>query len=144
MGRKTIDFDKESFVELINTVEGSTTMGAFKELARLYNEKHGTNIKTQMFYLRAKQWELSPRVNKGSEPKTRAGTKPKKVYKLNLSKWPADQIEKYKKTIAAAERGSYKASMKLRCVSCSNFIQREVRLCPVDTCEVYHIRPYRR
>lgn len=141
MGRKTIDFNKESFVELINTVEGSTTMGAFEELARLYNEKHGTNIKTQMFYLRAKQWELSPKVNK-AEGKTRK-PKEQKKYKLNLSKWPPDQIKKYKKTIAAAERGSYKASMKLRCVSCSNFIQKEVRLCPVDTCEVYHIRPYR-
>lgn len=141
MGRKTIDFDKESFVELLNTVEGSTTMGAFEELARLYNEKHGTQIKIQMFYLRAKQWGLSPKVNKTAE-KTR---KPKgtKFYKLNLSKWPADQIEKYQKTIAAAERGSYKASIKLKCVSCSNFQPKEVKLCPVGTCEIYHIRPYR-
>lgn len=144
MARKPIEFDKESFVQLFGTIEASGTLEYCEKLALAYNTKHGTNIKPQMFYLRAKEWGLTfPKSQTRGRPTGSQGVKKPKKYKMNLKDWPKSQLEKYSEDINKAQSGSYKSSIKLKCIACSNFQPIEIRNCPVSGCELYHIRPYR-
>jgi len=144
MGRKQIEFDKDCFVQLFEEIQADSVGEHCQKLAEVYNNKMGTNIKTQMFYLRAKEWGLTfQKVSGLKQDRENKPKKSKKKLKINLVKWPKDQLLKYKSVIDRAENGSYKAFIKLKCISCSNFQQKEVRLCGVDTCEIYPIRPYR-
>ena len=144
MARKPIEFDKESFVQLFGTIEASGTLEYCEKLALAYNTKHGTNIKPQMFYLRAKEWGLTfPKSQTRGRPTGSQGVKKPKKYKMDLKHWPKSQLEKYAKDIKKAEAGSYKYFIKVKCVDCSSFQQTEVRHCAVPTCPLYPIRPYR-
>lgn len=144
MGRKSIEFDKESFIQLFGTIEASGTTEHCEKLSLAYNAKHDTNIKPQMFYLRAKEWGLTfPKSKSLGRPRGVKSLKKPKSFKMNLNDWPKDQLEKYSDDIRKSESGSYKSAIKLKCVACSNFQPSEVRYCTVSGCELYHIRPYR-
>lgn len=52
------------------------------------------------------------------------------------------RTRKYLPVVDAAEDGSIKAAIKLKCLECSNYQTEEVRLCPVTDCALFPHRPY--
>jgi hypothetical protein len=106
-------------------------------------------LTAQVAMLRAKELGIMPKTKAGKRGGGLAGStvvkQPRKVKLAKFAKEFAQMNVLYgeaKHLVEAAQGGSLKAAVKLKCLECSGFQRVEVKECACTVCPLYPFRPF--
>jgi hypothetical protein len=153
-GRPGIAVSQPDFTKVVAEVEAAQT---FTSRSALWDAVAATpyakaiGLTAQVAALRAKQWNLTVNTPLGRKGFVKGATPtgPKKAKRKG--KLSADFIRvltaRYGKNhpalVKRACNGNKTALVSLKCIDCSNDQKKEIRLCTINYCPLYPIRPYK-
>lgn len=153
-GRKPIPVVKEVFqdiVTLLETTKGFATRSALWSAVADTEWAKNIGLSPQVAMLKAKTFGLTIKTPvgqrgrmKGSGPVPNAGKRRSKTMALPVVEALKKEFPTMHGKIDRAAAGSMKAAIGMKCLDCSNGGKKEVALCPIDTCPLWHLRPYQR
>lgn len=157
MARKEIVINKSELQNEINRLEKSTTFPTLSHLwkaleetawARNYTPK---GLKSATLYVKAKSLGITTKTQPGKKGRSKGekvtGVRTPRREKLKKFKENFQQMRKqfpktYLPLVDAAENGSMKAAVKLKCLDCSANQPKEVKMCNIESCPLFPFRPY--
>lgn len=167
-GREAIKVTKEEFQTAVETLEKTQPEGKFKNRSALWHAmeesvwaktRQPVPLSAQVAMSRAKVFGTkinTPLGKKGKEKgqgPTNVVSRKRKPMADNIVTALMNGIpiaedgkkirEKYNGTVAKAAKGSLKAVIKLKCLDCCAWQQKEVSLCTVIDCPNWNYRPYK-
>lgn len=151
MSKVKLQVDKQQLINTINEVEKNGPLLNRSELAETVAQTDWAKnykpkpVTKSVVILRIKEFGIEPKTlkGKGQNNISRVATqKRKKRQKINLQELRDATPKKYWKLIDQIESGSNVACIKLKCLECSGWQTKEIRLCPVKTCANHSRRPY--
>ncbi len=158
-GRKAIEVSAADLQKAIAELEASQPDGQFPNRSSLWASLEDSEwaktrsprpLTAQVGMLLAKKFNTTINTpvgqrgrQKGSGPVPGGGRK-KKAWPLHI----VDAVKnstptKFHKIVDRAAKGSLKAAIKLKCLDCTCFQQKEVRLCELTSCSLWTVRPYK-
>jgi hypothetical protein len=151
-GRKPIPVVKETFQDIVSLLETTNTFGNRSALWSAVADTEwakGIGLSAQVAMLKAKTLGLVIKTPLGQKGRQKGCGPVKNVGKRSRKTMALPVIESLKKEypsmhtkIDRAAAGSLKAAIGMKCLDCSNGGKKEVSLCPIETCPLWHVRPY--
>ena len=159
--RTSIPVDQPKLEHALQEAEANgplTNLSAlWVKAAEIYNQTTDKPISHSVVMLRAKDWNLSIKTQKG-----RRGRAPGQVSEQRISrgkKFSQDEqaqqsIEamdemlvkneaiQYKSLVKKIGKGNVRAAVKLNCLQCCAFVPKEVEECGSVSCPLWPFRPY--
>ena len=158
-GRKRIEITSVQLQDAIRELERAQPDGKFPNRSALWAALEATEwaksrtprpLTAQVAMVLAKHSDLTIQTpvgmrgrQKGCGPVSVGPRKRKGVNSDILSALKSGMPEKYHPIADKAAKGSLKAVIKLKCLDCCNWQQREVALCTVTACPNWGYRPYK-
>ena len=163
MAKKTITVHKERLAKAINEAESNGPLKnqseLFKKVAEIYDED---KVTYSVIGLRIKEWNIkvkTPKGHKGAgtmseEQKTamlaargNRKTKAEKFEKSDMAQKALSELEsavpeRFQPLVESIKKGSRSSAVKLKCLECSVYQTREVKLCECYSCPLWLFRPY--
>ena len=163
-GRTTLPVDKSELVKIIEQVEANNTFSNRYELWQaIANTDWAKNHKPKpvtasIAMLRAIAYDIPLKTTKGKRggdgSQLRNGKRRSRADKFNANPEivnslsiignavPRELKERFTPVVEAVKNGSMKAAVKLKCLDCSNYQPKEIKLCPVNSCPLWAFRPF--
>ncbi len=160
-GRKAIAVTPAELQEQIQTLEAMQPDGKFASRSALWQALSNTTwaktrqprpLSEQVAMIMAKNNNLvilTPVGRRGREkgcaPINTGGKRQRRLMPLHiLTALKQDTPASLHKVCDKAAGGSLRAAVKLKCLDCSCGVMKEVALCTIKSCPLYHFRPYKR
>lgn len=160
MARTKLEISKDEFQKVVTDLEAKQT---FENPSILWKAVEASDwakslkprpLTAAVAYVRAKELGIvykTPPGKRGNPGVAVGGGAPRvRVPRAKKMKAFAETFAKMRKAtpqrflplVDKAEQGSMKACIKLKCLECSAWQSSEVRLCVIDHCPLYPIRPF--
>jgi hypothetical protein len=150
VAKQAIQINREDFQNVISSLELN---GGFTSRSALWSAIEGSEwakkltprpLTAQVAMLKAKEFNLDIKTPLGRKGATKGAVRPQRK-RISLEMIDDIEIpEKYKGLKERMKKGSIKAHLKAHCLSCSNWIAKEVRLCQIKKCALFPIRPFQK
>lgn len=161
--KKSYEVDRQKLVAALNQAEADGPLrnldALWKAAETIYNANNPPRqITFSVIALRAKEWKLDLKTKPGK--RGRGSMTPEQIAAMQAGRGQrvprAEKFKKFSKEFAAqraempeskkglidrAENGSAMAAIAANCFNCAGQSSKEVRLCLVHTCNLYHLRP---
>jgi hypothetical protein len=151
-GRKPIQVEKGVFQDIVSLLETTKGFGNRSALWSAVAETEwakSIGLSAQVAMLKAKAFGLVIKTplgqkgrQKGCGPVKNAGKRKPKVMALPVVEALKKEFPSMHTKIDRAAAGSLKAAIGMKCLDCSNGGKKEVSLCPINDCPLWHVRPY--
>jgi hypothetical protein len=163
MAKKSYEVDRTKLVAALRQAEIEGPLknldALWKAAETIYNANNPPRqITFSVIALRAKEWNLELKTKPGK--RGRGSMTPEQIAAMQAGRGQrvprAEKFKKFSKEFAAqraempeskrglidrAENGSAMAAIAANCFNCSGQSSKEVRLCLVHNCNLYHLRP---
>ena len=154
-GRKAIPVSQAMLTKVIEEIEADGPLpnrSALWEKVCAHPYCVAIGLKPQVAMLRAKSYEglviktpLGKRGReKGCPPVAGGGRKRKPMAKEVMDRLSHITPPTLQNDVKRAAAGSIKAAVKLKCLDCCAYSKKEVALCTIKECPLWHFRPYKR
>jgi hypothetical protein len=163
--RKQTPVDRNKLISAINQAELGGPLNnldtLWRKAADIYNGSGGTeSITFSIVCLRAKEWDLLSKLKTKAGKRGRGAMTPEQKAAMQAGRGKrtprAEKFKKFSEEFAAqrkttpeskhglidrSQSGSAKAAIHAYCYDCSGNSMKEAKLCLVQDCRLYHLRP---
>lgn len=158
MAKAKLEIDKVAFQKVVTDLEAATTFDSPSALWKAVENSEWAKalqprpLTAAVAYARAKElgivYKTQPGkpggkngLSGGNPNRTSRGTK-MKAFAETFKRLKLETPKRFLPIVQKAQKGSAKACIKLKCLECSNWDSKEVKLCNIINCPLYPIRPF--
>jgi hypothetical protein len=157
LARVKLEINKEEFQKVVTDLEASQTFENPSALWKAVEKSEWSQnlqprpITAAVAYVRAKELGIKYNTQPGKRGTMPAGahraprvprSKKMKAFAETFSKLRKMSPKRFLPLVDKAQKGSAKACIKLKCLECSNWDSKEVKLCVIKDCPLFPIRPF--
>ncbi len=160
MARTKLEINKGEFQKVVTDLEAAQTFENPSALWKAVEQSDwGKNMQPRpltaaVAYQRAKELGIVYKTQPGKRgnpgglggggvPRNRTPRSAKmKAFAETFKRLKLETPKRFLPIVQKAQKGSAKACIKLKCLECSNWDSKEVKLCNITNCPLYPIRPF--
>lgn len=150
MGRTKVTVDEAELRQVVNELEEKNSYAnrsyLFKAIAETEWAKNG-KYTVSVISNRITEFKIEVKTEKGrvgGGVKNPGGTRKTRVVPAkNLRALAQIVPERFKGALKKLEKGSLTAAIRLKCLDCTDYQRAEIVACPIISCALHHVRPYK-